>query len=324
MSRGRLPHVVLYSTAPEVSALSDAPEIEPSSRGELARRATAVGVATLIALARVLPRRVAYAMADAAGLATLYAWPRGRRNALQNFARVLGQPERSRAVRRTARRSFSHFGRMGVDLLRHHSFDEAQLRHEIKAEGLEHIDEALRFGKGVILVAPHLGNWEAGVSLGCFVPYHAVAVADEGLLASLVAGHRARAGIDIVPRSRSLRPILRALGRNELVVLMSDLAKDMRSVSVEFFGRPSRVPSGPAQLARRTGAPLVPIYAVRDKDQMTMVRVEAPFAPIVTDNPEHDLQRMSQWMADFFARVIRRHPDQWYPYQEYWAGGVSS
>lgn len=272
----------------------------------------------------LLPRRVAYALADAGGIAALNLWPRGRRNALHNFSQVLGKPECSRVVRRMARRSFSHFGRMGVDLLRHRLFDEVQLRREIRAEGLEHIDEALRCGKGAILVALHLGNWEAGVSLGCFVPYRAVAVADEGFLASLVAGHRARAGIDLVPRSKSLRPILRALGRNELVVLMSDLAKDMRSVGVEFFGRESRVPSGPAQLARRTGAPLVPIYAIRDEDQTTVVRVEPPLVPIVTDDPECDLRRMSQWMADFFARVIRRYPDQWYPYQEYWTGGVSA
>jgi phosphatidylinositol dimannoside acyltransferase len=281
------------------------------------------GFDALTLFVRALPRWVAYALADAGGTITYRSWSTGRRNALTNFAQALGALPTSRHVRTTARRSFQYHVRMGADLLRQRQMNADQLRCHIRAEGVEHIATALQRGKGAILVAPHLGNFENGVGLGCFVEHHAIAVADEGFLANLMMGNRTRAGIDIVPRSKSLRPILRNLAKNDLVILVSDLAKDLKSVDVQFFGKPSPVPVGPAQLARKTGAALVPIYAIRDRDEKTLVRLEAPFAPIVTDNEEQDIRQMCQWMADFFARAIRENVEQWYPYQRYWADGAA-
>ncbi len=286
--------------------------------------ALARGFDLLTLFASALPQWAAYALADAGGMLTYSSWSRGRRNALLNFAQVLGALPNSHRVRRTAKRSFQNHVRMGTDLLRQRKMNADQLRLHIKAEGIDHIAAALERGKGAILVALHLGNFENGVGLGCFIDHHAVAVADEGFLANLMTGNRARAGVDIVPRSKSLRPILRNLAMNELVVLVSDLAKDLKAVDVQFFGKPSPVPVGPAQLARKTGAPLVPIYAIRDQDEKTLVRLEPPFAPIVTDDEERDIQQMCQWMADFFARTIRANVEQWYPYQRYWADGAAA
>lgn len=293
--------------------------IRLSANRQIQRFVATAGIDAAAACASALPRPLAYQLADVAGFATFYLWPRGRRNALRNFAWVLGREARSPSVRRTAKGSFRYYARMAIDVLRQRRLDAESLRHSIRAEGLEHLDAALARGKGAILVAPHLGNWETAVSLACFVRHRVLAVSEDGFAAQLVAGNRDRAGIEIVPRSKSLRPLLRALSSNSLVILVCDLAKDMQASEVDFFGLPSRIPVGPALLARRTGAALVPIYAIRDHDQRTLVRIEPPVAPHVTDDQERDVQLMSQWIADFFARVIRANVVQWYPYQQYWS-----
>jgi len=309
----------LASDPPEVCILSHQLPKSVARRGPLSTWIVRHTLTAATRLARILPTPAAYAIADGCGMATFYVWRTGRRNALSNFAHVLGLSQQADQVRRIARRSFCYHLRMGVDVFKHLSLSDERLRQELVIEGASNLSLARERGKGVILVAPHLGNWEAGVNANCFLGDHqAIAVVDEGLLPDLVARSRDRARLALVHRSKSLRPVLRTLASNGIVVLVSDLALDMRSVSVQFFGRTSHVPVGPALLARKTGASLMPLYAIRNHEQKTRVVFESPFVPTLTESVDDDLRTISQWMTNFFERVIRENLEQWYPYQQYW------
>src|SRR5207245_5333407 len=96
-----------------------------------------------------------------------------------------------------------------------------------------------------------------------------------GGLNELVIASRERIGMKMIGLGPgSLRQIMKALARNELVALASDLYSGDRGVRVPFFNRPAMFPSGPAALALRTGAPILEVWCGRQTDNLYMAYVE--------------------------------------------------
>ena len=116
----------------------------------------------------------------------------------------------------------------------------------------------------------------------------------------------------------SLRQIIRALGRNELVALASDLYSGDRGVRVPFFNRPAMFPSGPAALALKTGAPILPVWCRRQTDNLYIAEVEAPIEVSRTGDTQRDIQVTTERIVQFFERIIRREPDQWLVFLPVW------
>ena len=270
------------------------------------------------AVINALPVTVSYHIADAGGLLTYLGWPAKRRAARANFGVALCADAAAPRVGRIARRSFRGYARMIVDALRLRTMPLERLRSWLEVTGLEHIDAALARGKGAILVAPHVGNWEPASNLAAFVPYRILAVVDEGLVSRAVASSRQRAGIALVPQSRAVRPALRALRQNEIVVLIADLVKDFRAAPVRLFGRNAHIAAGPAHLAVRTGAALVPVVSSRRPDNRCLITIEPPVVADPSSDPAVETRRLSQAIAGYFERVIRATPEQWYPYRPLW------
>jgi KDO2-lipid IV(A) lauroyltransferase len=270
------------------------------------------------ALANVLPEWLSYLIADGCGLIAYQFMRQGRAALQHNLSVALGQSAQSPRVRRVARHSLTSYARMMLDTLRLRTMPLDELRTWIHVSGLEHIDAGLARGKGVILVAPHVGNWEPASNLAAFVPYRVTAVVDEGLISRAAATSRQRVGLSLVAQSNAVRPIVRALRQNEVVVLISDLVKDFRAAPVELFGQRTYIAAGPAHLALRTGATLVPIVSIRRADNRSDVIVEPPVLAVPGAELVAETNRLSQQVAAYFEMVIRGHPEQWYPFRPLW------
>jgi KDO2-lipid IV(A) lauroyltransferase len=179
----------------------------------------------------------------------------------------------------------------------------------------ERLRDAHAAGKGVICALPHLANYDhAGAWAGrTGMPVSTVAerLRPESLFDRFVA-YRAKLGMEVLPLTGSdehvfgvLAERLRAGG---FVCLVADRDLSERGVPVEFFGRKSRMPAGPAALSVRTGAPLIPATLHYDGPDLVIT-----FHPAIdrTGGPA----AMTQRCADAFATGIAAHPQDWHMLQ---------
>jgi phosphatidylinositol dimannoside acyltransferase len=128
-------------------------------------------------------------------------------------------------------------------------------------------------------------------------------------------------GIKVIPLSRTaVRDILRLLREGRVVVLAMD--RDILGTGrpLPFFGEVSRFPTGPVELALKTGAPILPAFCVRDREDRYIAIGESPIFLTPTGDHEADVQRAMEQILATFERYIRRFPDQWHVLEPIWPG----
>ena len=269
-----------------------------------------------------LPPRVRYPLAALTGRCVFFFMPGRRRIAFQNFAQVLGRPVDDPLVRRTAHHAFGNYFKMFADFILMDSLTAEEIRRMVRPNGREHIDHALAGGKGAIVVTAHISNWDILAAASASYGYPVSAVTDElplGPLSQVVVASRARIGMKMIPLGAgSLRQIIKALGRNELVALASDLARGDKGIRVPFFNRPAIFPAGPAAIALKTGVPIIPAWGRRERDNLYIAEIEAPIEVSRTGDTDHDIQVTTERIVAFFERIIRREPDQWLVFLPVW------
>jgi KDO2-lipid IV(A) lauroyltransferase len=273
-----------------------------------------------------LPIRLSYWIGARIGDIIYLFWHEHSGNAVSNMLRVLGPDARPAAIKRAARQSFHNYIQVLIDFIRIPHMNIHAIEAEVQGQGWEHLEAARARGKGVIVVASHSGNWDyAGAMLGKY-QFQATAIADPfqpKRLDEFVITQRQRMGIHTYPaEAGSVRQLLMALKRNELVILHVDRPVPGEGVEVQFFGESAWVPSGPATIALKTGAAIVPGYFIRDPNNRHGF-VGAFSAPIdyqafLTGDKERDIQRISQEIMAYMEDVIREHPTQWYMFRRMW------
>jgi KDO2-lipid IV(A) lauroyltransferase len=278
-------------------------------------------------LADRLPLRFNYWFAGVLGDAIYLTWKRHSANAVSNMRRVLGPDAPWQAVKHTARRSFRNYAKTIVDILRSPYLEGEDVRVAVPIRyGINHLLEAYKRGKGVLLVSGHVGNWEmaADVLMSYGLPVNAVADSWEPeKLDDLINGSRERKGINIIKLdASSLRGIFTALKKGETVSILIDRPEDEKDgVPVQFFGETAYMPAGPAAIALKTRAALLIGYCIRRPGDKTFYGAVAPaldYEPHVTGDKERDIQMITQMIVNTIEDVIRRHPDQWYMFREMW------
>jgi KDO2-lipid IV(A) lauroyltransferase len=282
-------------------------------------------------LVRRLPPRVSYGVAAVIGTATYYLWPRGRRATQRNFAHVLeGAPKA--VIRRTARRSLVNYCCYLTDFVRFPSLTADELIATCQgAESFAALDAALERGKGAIIVCMHFGNWDLGAGAAAARGYPLTVVAEtfsDPRLDAMVVGARTRLGMRVLPMEKAGPSLMKALRRNGLLALLIDRPVPGEGVRVTFFGEEIEVPAGPARLALRTGAAVVPTAFPRLEAGTASVTTLTDFSivPGPTGDDAADIRALTQAIVAAHERFIRAHPDQWYMFREMWprtAQGVS-
>jgi len=109
----------------------------------------------------------------------------------------------------------------------------------------------------------------------------------------------------------AVRDTLRSLRRNEVVGILPDHNISQGGLLVDFFGRPATTAPGPARYALRTGAPIVPVFSVREADGTLKAIFEPPLTLVRTGDRAHDTLVNTQRITNVVERAIARHPEQW-------------
>lgn len=246
----------------------------------------------------------------------------GRREmARRHMRRVLGDGVDPVAAARSVMKSY---GRYYAETLWVRGSRVDELRRHTVVEGLERIIEARDQGTGMIYGLPHVGNWEVAAPVAVDEKVPVVAVAEKlpnRRITDWFTDLRAGFGIEIVLATGGtevMRKLEAALRDNKAIALLSDRDLKGRGVEVEFFGERTTLPPGPATLALRTGAPLLPVATFFEGDDGYRVVVGPPIVVPKEGNRSAKVAAMTQALATEMESLIRRAPEQWHLVQPNW------
>ena len=280
---------------------------------DLRHRAEYAVVMAVRAIVGWLPEPVSRAIGTIIGL-TFYAADRAHRRLAVAQLRAAFPVRSETECRQIARQTFVHFGRLLVAVLRTSTLTNAQILEAVEFVGEERILNALAAGKGAIIFVGHFGFWELqGVAQPLVLPPMSVLARrlDNPYLDQLLERMRCATGNRVIYRQGAMRRVLRALQANEIVGIPIDQhIQDANAVMVDFFNRPAATTSALAALALRTGAPLVPAFAMPLARGRVRVVYEHPVEPPAAgvDDPVRDL---TQRCSDVLEMYVRRHPHLW-------------
>ena len=291
-----------------------------SSGAAIRRRLTVAAYRVAVPLAGAVPPRVAYPILDRLADLIRLGAPDARRAVGANLEQVLGRRGRRHAW--AVRGVFRHVLRNYYDTFRLPAMRDAEILDTVVLHGRNHLQSALADGRGAILVTGHVSS----VALAA----QALALAERGGTV-VVEPVEPSELLDLMLRARGSHGLTyRTLGaglfgeltstlrQNDLVFLVADRDVGGSGVVMPFFGRPTRLPTGPALLALRTGAPIVPTYVSRRRDGRLDGVVGRPLEVRRTGDRRADVLAISRLVAARLEYHIGSYPEQWTVLQRVW------
>ena len=261
----------------------------------------------------VLPHAVVRALGACVGLVFYSVDVKHRRVAATNLAQAF--PTRSAdEVRTITRAMFKHFGRLLFEILKFSTLSREAMLRRVEFEGEERARLAYAQGRGVLFFTGHFGFWELHAVV------HGLRLRPIGVLAraldnphlnELLEGARGRTGNTVIYRQGAVRRVLKTLAAGEGVAMLID--QHMHSADaiwVDFFQRPAATTSTLAALALRTGAPVVPVFALPIDGGRYRMIYEHAVEPPQGEGPEA-VREFTQRCTDVLEMYVRRHPELW-------------
>ena len=273
-------------------------------------RVTDASYAAGWALVRALPEPVARAVFEQGADLAARRQGKGVRRLRSNLARVAPGQDLTRAAVRS-------YARYWLEVFRLPVLPTARVLEATSTVGEGAVRQLLASPRGVVFALPHSGNWDTAaawfVATGVRFTTVAERLKPESLYDRFVE-FRESLGMEVLPLTGGARPpydvLAERLDQGGAICLLADRDLTPRGIDVAFFGATARMPAGPASLALRTGAALVPVHL--------------SFTPggwhirFYDEVPPSDVATMTQAMADRFAEGIAAHPADWHMLQRLW------
>ena len=265
-------------------------------------------------LVRRLPERIVSRLFRHAADQVVRRNGRGVRRLRGNLAVVCpdADPDALDALTRRGMRSYLRYWQ---EAFRLPEWTDEEIVGRVRTVNEKLLRDAYASGRGVICALPHLANYDhAGAWAGLTgMPVSTVAerLRPESLFDRFIA-YRKKLGMDVLPLTGGDQDVTDVLAQRleagGFVCLVADRDLSERGVPVTFFGRPSRMPAGPAALSLRTGAPLIPATLHYDGPHLVITFHDAV-------DPDGGTAAMTQRCADAFAKGIAAHPEDWHMLQ---------
>jgi len=279
------------------------------------------------ALACLLPGRVVDV--GAPGIAALMSRRSSERRAMVERHQRRVDPSLSGTdLDERVREVYRSYGRYYGESFRLPTISPAELDARMSYEGYEHILQSLEDGFGPLVVMPHLGSWEWSAYWLTRVEKTPVTAVVERVeppaLFDWFVEYRESIGMEIVPLGPDAgRSVVQAVKQGHAIALLCDRDIGRSGVEVTFFGETTTLPSGPAVLALRTGAPLLPT-AIYDRGRTHHGVVRPPIAVAREGTFRSDVARITQALADELEVLIRAAPEQWHLMQPNWPSDLAA
>ncbi|MFH1508503.1 MAG: lysophospholipid acyltransferase family protein [Candidatus Omnitrophota bacterium] len=271
-------------------------------------------------LALSLPIKIAYAVAVfCSDLHQIFA-DKDRANVTANL-KVIFPDKPLNEIRRIRLKMARNFAKYLVDFFRFSLIDKKYMRKMVKLENTHYLDEALARKKGVIALSAHLGNWELGGAAVALLGYDIWAVAlkhKHKIVNDFFNKQRGIKGLKVIPLGKAVRKCLEVFGQNGIIALVGDRDFSEKGAVIDLFGKPAILPEGPAAFHLKVGAPIVPVFMVRNPDDTFTLIIDKPIEFKPSGNKNKDLPELMSKYNITLEHYIKKYPDQWYMFRKFW------
>ncbi len=272
---------------------------------------------------RRMPRRLALTLGEGMGLVASNLVGRDRRLAVAHLRLAFGRTKSGRELARVARESWRNVGRSLAETLRLPAMTAEEIVSLVDADSFGPAERALARGKGMLVLSAHAGAWEllaAYLAIRLGKPFHTIGRRLYfGPYNDMLLDARRSAGVETLFQDAGARGALQVLHGGGALGILADL--DMPRLAggfVDFFGRPAWTSTGPAALARASGAGMVPFFISWERGRRHRVHVLPEVEIVKTRDGREDAVGNTRAWARVTEGFVRRRPEQWVWFHRRW------
>jgi KDO2-lipid IV(A) lauroyltransferase len=226
-------------------------------------------------------------------------------------------------IRTIARSNFEKLGINVIEFLLMPFIKDREIPERFTVEGKEFFEEALLKGKGAIALGFHFGNWEVTGIVSKLLGHNIVALArplkKQVLLNNFLNNLRRSTGLTIIVNENTGKEVMKLLKENKIVAILGDQReKSSRGVFVEFFGTKVPTSKGTTMIAMKTGAPVIPVYAIRKGFLRYTFVCGNPLKMERTGNIGELIEKNTRKINAFLETIIKQYPDEWFWVHKRW------
>ena len=244
-----------------------------------------------------------------------------RRLVQRHLRRILGDDA---DVRGKSKDMFASYGRYWAEVfwLRPHRKTDLVANAVVENESI--MREAFAGGKGMLLILPHMGNWEVAGAVAESMGMPVISAAENlpnPLITEWFVNIRETMGMDIVLTGRGARAtgsLLQRLKEGGTDALLADRDVTGRGIPVTFFGEETTMPAGPIALAVKTGAPVLVVGSYFEEGAGHRYVISDPLAVPEEGTKDERVAAGVQLLADALEQRILRKPEDWHLFVPNW------
>jgi len=238
-----------------------------------------------------------------------------RKIAIQNLHIAFGQEKSEEEMRSIAKKNFQNLGMTAVEFFRIPGMDLETYKKKVEMEGVDEALNVLGKNKGGLLLLGHFGNWELMALMSKVIEKPILVIAKsikQKRIDQWITRIRKGVGLELISPKNATLKVIQALSRNQVVgILFDQRGKRSKGLWVDFFGRKVPTTPGLAVMALKSGAPVLPVFMVRNGFQKHRLIVKEPLELIHTGNIRKDVEANTQLFNKTLESIIRQYPDQW-------------
>lgn len=241
----------------------------------------------------------------------------------EELSRILPDKKKPE-IQQIIRGVFVNYCTSEIEVLLYPVLNEKLIKKMIAIEGREHLDDALLKGKGVLLFQAHFGTFQMvmpaigysgytmnqiSASASVWKEESTSRIQEKGF--DIKAGYEYALPVQHISVKSSLRPVFRALERNEIVGITVDGGSGKKWVPVKFLGRMANFSQGPVDVAIRTGTAIVPAFIINEKNLAHRLRIHPPLEVDKALDREENIRRILQELAKLLEEYVYQYPEHY-------------
>ena len=276
----------------------------------------------MLFVVKILPWKWTSVFFDRLGLLAFYLVKKERQKTINNLTIAYGHEKNETEIHRMAKEVFTNFGRAAAELaIKLNMDDKEKYFRNLEVVNTQYPDAAYARGKGIINLVPHMGCWEALPRAFILMGYDSGTVVQtlrNEKINDWVVKNREFKDFKVLPRGSSYKTILNFLKQNNSLGMLIDQDTNVKSVFVDFYGKPAHTPIGAAMLALDSDATVFVTSYVRTKGNQYKLIFGPPLEITRTDDRKEDLRVNTERFHKEVERMIRQYPTQWGWMHERW------
>ena len=289
-----------------------------------------MGISCGLTLARWLPLSYLYLLAAGIGKMGFLVMGKYRNIVYHNLQIAFGTAGDTKDHKAIAQVVFCETAKNALELAKLPFTEPSFIKRLMSVDGLEHLERALNRGRGAVAVSAHMGNFLLiGPRLVAEGYPFSVVLRDpkDSILAGTLSDIRTALGLESIPvnpRTVCIAQSLSCLKRNGILFLQIDQNASSQDLWVDFFGRLVPTYKGPVVLSMRTGAPLIPLFTIRDAADHHKLIINPPLELEATGDRDRDIFTATVQLTKIIESYIRQYPAQWWWFHRRWKKARSS